>query len=211
MSAEKIGNFPIEIIEDYYDYECPQIESVSCTYLYSGGTEKTRVSGYLLGAYSYDTTITLACFDTNGTQLGSTTVTRDAEESSGYSIDLPAWYGGKNLILKIVSVAFDDSNIFIYDMREDDEQFYYTYVETQFACKTNQKLAAPTATLTWVYDYDDDGTGQQRENNTLTLSMTDNNTNMVNLGFYYVIKSGTASSPTTRATSMYAPIVAGES
>lgn len=210
-SAENIGEFPITIIEDYYEYECPRIESVSCTYLNSGGVEKTRVNGYLLGAYNYATTVTLACFDTNGTRLGSTTTARDPEESAGYSMDISGWYGGQTLEIKIVGVTFNDSNVFIYDMREDDEQFYYTFVETQFACKTWQTLAAPTATLTWVSDYDDVGDGNLRENNTLILSMTDNNTNMANLGFSYVIKSGTASSPTTRKTAIYAPIVAGES
>lgn len=197
MSAEKIGEFPIEIIEDYYDYECPQIESVSCRYLYSGGSEKTRISGYLLGAYSYETTITLACFDTNGTQLGSTTVARDPEESSGYVIDLPAWYGGKTLMLRIVGVTFDDPNIFIYDMREDDDQFYYTYVETQFVCKTSQKLADPTITLTWSYDYNDDGTGHNREDNCLYLDIKDNNTNIYNIRAGYTIKSGTSTSSVT--------------
>ena len=202
VSAEKIGNFPIEIIEDYYDYECPQIESVMCTYLNSSGSEKTRVSGYLLGAYSYATTVTLACFDTNGTQLGSTTTARDPEESAGYSMDLSGWYGGKNLIIKIVGVAFDDSNIFIYDMREDDDQFYYTYVETQFACKTSQKLADPTITLTWSSDYNDMGDGNLREDNVLYLDIQDNNSNVGNVTAYYVVKSGTSTSPHTSLNSL---------
>jgi hypothetical protein len=210
MSAEKIGNFPIEIIEDYYDYECPQIESVSCRYLYSGGSEKTRISGYLVGAYSYDTTITLACFDTNGTQLGSTTVTRDAEENSGYVIDLPAWYGGKTLLLRIVGVTFDDSNIFIYDMREDDDQFYYTYVETQFVCKTSQKLADPTITLTWSSDYNDDGAGNNREDNMLYLDIKDNNPNTGNVTAYYVVKSGTSTSPHTDLDSLKSFVSGGQ-
>jgi hypothetical protein len=95
-------------------------------------------------------------------------------------------------------------------MREDDDQFYYTYVETQFVCKTSQKLADPTITLTWSYDYNDDGAGNNREDNMLYLDIKDNNPNTGNVTAYYVVKSGTSTSPHTDLDSLKSFVSGGQ-
>lgn len=199
MSAEKIGEFPIVVLEGY-DQECPQITSASSTYLNESGVEKTRVTGIVYSADNYETNITLACFDSAGTRLGSTTLSVLPGDNDTFNIDVSGWYGEQNLILKIVGVEFaNEPNIFICDMREADDQFYYNYVERTFTCKISHILTSPTITLTFISDTLDPGDGNLRDYNHLYLDIKDNNSNKGNVTVYYTVKSGTASSFVTDA------------
>ena len=205
------GEFPITSF-DWWD-ACPYIDGSYFQWnRVSSGEEVTTVYTDIQAA-KYDCYVKLHYYLADGgTMVAATTLigTSDplyipAGECDTIEKTLPKWYGGKYIHVEICAVTFPDyPDKFIYlgDLMEEDEQFYYEYLKSPYICTDGRKLADPTITLTWSSDYNDDGAGHNREDNMLYLDIKDNNPNTGNVTAYYVVKSGTSTSPHTELDSL---------
>jgi hypothetical protein len=116
--------------------------------------------------------------------------------------------------VEICAVTFPDypdKYIYLGDIMEEDEQFYYEYLYLPYACTDGRALTAPSVTLEWVYDYDDMGDGTMRDNNTLYIDITNNNTTYGTVNFKATTYLGTADDNYALTTKLYAYLGPGES
>ena len=214
------GEFPITSF-DWWE-ACPYIERSYFQWnKVSSGAEATAVYTDIQAA-EYDCYVKLRYYLADSNTMGAATTFIGTSESlyipagecDTIETILPEWYGDRYMRVEICAVTFPDypdKYIYLGDIMEEDEQFYYAYLFTNHICTDGRTLTAPSVTLEWVSDYDDMGDGTIRTNNTLYIDITNNNTTYGTVHFKATTYLGTADDNYALTTNLYANLGPGES